>query len=150
MSTGRGATPQAKGDRKMQSRSAKVLVVEDDQNSATLLTDLLTAHGHSVLTESSGFAATERAKEELVDLVILDLRLPEQNGFVVAESIRQDPVTAAVPIIVVSAYNDRQNRLSAYRSGVNVVLSKPVDTAELVSIVSNLLLVAGRPNGGGR
>ncbi len=123
----------------MESRNATILVVEDDRHSATLLTDLLTAHGYRVLCEASGLAAVERAREAVVDLVILDLRLPEQNGFVVAETMRRNPATIGLPIIVVSAYNDRQNRLRAYRSGVNVVLSKPVDTAELALIVGNLL-----------
>lgn len=129
----------------MERRKAKILVVEDDQNSATLLTDLLTAHEHQVICEASGLAATRRLTEEPVDLVLLDLRLPEQNGFVVAESIRRNPSTARVPIIVVSAYNDRQNRLRAYRSGVNVALNKPIDAAELVLVVANLLAIVSRP-----
>lgn len=127
----------------MESRAATILVAEDDRNSATLLEDLLTAHGHRVVCEATGLAAIKRMKEEPVDLAVLDLRLPEQNGFMVAESIRRNPVTARVPIIVISAYNDRQNRLRAYRSGVNVVLSKPLDAAELVLILNNLLAVAG-------
>jgi CheY-like chemotaxis protein len=125
----------------MESRNARILVVEDDPNSATLLVDLLTAHGHTVSCEATGLAATRRLKDDPVDLVILDLRLPEQNGFMVAEFIRRNAATAKVPMIVVSAYNDRQNRLRAYRSGVNVTLSKPVDTAELVLVVSNLLAI---------
>lgn len=118
------------------------LVVEDDSNSATLMVDLLTAHGYQVVMEATGLAATKRLQEEHVDLVILDLRLPEQNGFQVAESIRRDAATAKLPIVVVSAYNDRQNRLRAYRSGVNIVLSKPIDTAELVLILGNMLAVS--------
>lgn len=106
--------------------------------------DLLTANGYRVLSEESGLAAMRRVKEEAVDLVVLDLRLPEQNGFMVAEGLRRDPATSRIPIIVVSAYDDRQNRLRAYRSGVNVVLSKPIDTAELVLVVSNLLTTSVR------
>jgi CheY-like chemotaxis protein len=128
----------------MESPSARILVVEDDRNSATLLVDLLTAHGHQVVCEPSGLAAIARAREQAIDLLILDLRLPEQNGFMVAESIRRNPATSRLPIMVISAYTDRQNRLRAYRSGVNVVLSKPVDTAELVLVVANLLGVVAQ------
>lgn len=128
----------------MESRQATVLVLEDDHNSAMLMVDLLTAHGYQVVSEESGLAGIEHMKHSPVDLVILDLRLPEQNGFMVAESIRHNPATSSVPIIVVSAYNDRQNRLRAYRSGVNVVLSKPVDTAELVLVMANLLAMKPR------
>jgi len=111
-----------------------------------LMVDLLTAHGYRVVCEATGRAAISRLKDEAVDLVILDLRLPEQNGFVAAESIRRQPATAGIPIVVVSAYNDRQNRMSAYRAGVNVVLSKPVDPAELVLVVANLLILTKRIN----
>lgn len=130
----------------MESQNKTILVVEDDANSATLLVDLLTLHGYSVVCEMTGLSATKRLKAELVDLVLLDLRLPEQNGFVAAESIRRQPATACIPIVVVSAYNDRQNRMSAYRAGVNVVLSKPVDPAELVLVVANLLILTKRIN----
>lgn len=123
----------------MESEQRTILVIEDDPNSTKLLVDLLTAHGYRVMSESTGLAGIKRVKEEAVDLLILDLRLPEQNGFMVAESVRRHPAAAPMPIVVISAYNDRQNRLRAYRSGVNVVLSKPVDTAELVLMVSNLL-----------
>lgn len=124
--------------------NATIMVVEDDKNSATLLVDLLTAHGYKVIWEATGLGATTRLKEERVDLLLLDLRLPEQNGFVVAETIRRNPQTATLPIVVISAYGDRQNRLRAYRSGVNFVLSKPVDTAELALVVANLLAVVGK------
>ncbi|HYF76046.1 MAG TPA: response regulator [Symbiobacteriaceae bacterium] len=125
----------------MKRANETILVVEDDPNSATLLIDLLTAHGYRVINEGTGLAATKRLSEERVDLILLDLRLPEQNGFMVAETLKRNPATARIPIIVVSAHNDRQNRLRAYRSGVNMVLSKPIDLAELVPIVANLLAV---------
>ncbi len=123
----------------MEENKSTILVVEDDKNSAMLIMDLLTAHGHKVVTAESGKAATALIEERPFDLVILDLRLPEQTGFVVAETIRRNPATAHTPIVVVSAYTDRQNRLRAYRSGVNVVLGKPIDTTELVLVVQNIL-----------
>jgi len=123
----------------MDENKATILVVEDDKNSAMLIMDLLTAHGYKVVTAESGKAATALIEQRQFDLVILDLRLPEQTGFVVAETIRRNPATAHIPIVVVSAYTDRQNRLRAYRSGVNVVLSKPIDTTEFVLVVQNIL-----------
>jgi len=126
----------------MDENKATILVVEDDKNSAMLIMDLLTAHGYKVVTAESGKAATALIEQRQFDLVILDLRLPEQTGFVVAETIRRNPDTAHIPIVVVSAYTDRQNRLRAYRSGVNVVLSKPIDTTELVLVVQNILATA--------
>jgi CheY-like chemotaxis protein len=76
----------------MESRNESILVVEDDANSVTLLVDLLTAHGYRVVSEVTGLTATKRLAEETVDLVLLDLRLPEQNGFMVAETLKRNPV----------------------------------------------------------
>lgn len=116
-----------------------ILVVEDDPNSATMLVDLLTSCGYTVRCESTGPGAVERIKNEPPDLVLLDLRLPGQNGFMVAEAIRRNPSSARIPIIVLSAFADRQNRLRAFQSGVNLVMSKPIDTDELPLAVANLL-----------
>ncbi|MEW8979942.1 MAG: response regulator [Symbiobacterium sp.] len=129
----------------MDGTTATILVVEDDKNSAMLIMDLLTAHGYRAVSVESGKAAAAMLAQRRFDLVILDLRLPEQTGFVVAEAIRRNPATAHVPIVVASAYTDRQNRLRAYRSGINVVLSKPIDTTELVLVVKNLLAISRAP-----
>lgn len=125
----------------METSGRTILVVEDDQNSATMLVDLLEANDYCVICESTGQAAIDRLEAQPVDLILLDLRLPEQTGFMVAESARRNPATARVPIIVVSAFADRQNRLRAYRAGVNMVMSKPIDTVELTLAVANLLAI---------
>lgn len=125
----------------MVASASHILVVEDDRNSATMLVDLLTSCGYAVTCEATGPAAVERIRNDPPDLVLLDLRLPGQNGFMVAEAIRRNPATAQIPIIVVSAFTDRQNRLRAFQSGVNLVMSKPVDTDELPLAIANLLSV---------
>jgi CheY-like chemotaxis protein len=65
------------------------------------------------------------------------LRLPGQNGFVVARQLRQEQETAGVPIIVTSAFVDKANKMKAYQAGVNFFLGKPVDLQELLLIVQN-------------
>lgn len=115
----------------------KILVVEDDAHSARLLCDLLTAQGAIVVCENNGPAAIERAEKESFDLVLLDLRLPGQNGFMVAEHLRLHPACAHLPIIVISAFADRPNRLRAYQAGADIFLSKPIDIQELLLIIRN-------------
>ncbi|WP_025773800.1 response regulator [Neomoorella thermoacetica] len=116
----------------------KVLIIEDDPYSARLLTDLLTSQSAIVDCENNGLTAIQRAQEDNFDLIILDLRIPGKNGFVVAEDLRHNPATACLPIVVISAFADRQNRLRAYQAGADIFLSKPIDTAELLFIVHNL------------
>ncbi|SMB98649.1 Response regulator receiver domain-containing protein [Thermanaeromonas toyohensis ToBE] len=115
----------------------KILVIEDDPNSARLLHDLLTRQGAIVVCENNGPAAMARIEKENFDLILLDLRLPGQNGFVVAEHLRRHPASANLPIIVISAFADRQNRLRAYEAGADIFLSKPIDVQELLLIIKN-------------
>ncbi|MGI9860527.1 response regulator [Moorella naiadis] len=118
-------------------QTARVLLVEDDVNSARLLKDLLTAKGAVVTHENNGVDAIERAKKESFDLIILDLRLPGENGFVVAENLTRQDGQLAPPIIVTSAFPDKQNRMRAFQAGVDAFLNKPLDLQELVLLAAN-------------
>ncbi|MDR2007010.1 MAG: response regulator [Acidaminococcales bacterium] len=118
-----------------------ILLVEDDYNSALLLKDFFTLKGFTVDHVKDGLSAVKSITEKPYDMVLLDLRLPGQNGFVTTEKIRQTPEGAFVPIIVQTAFADAQNKLRAYQSGVNLVIAKPVDIKELFYIVNNLLLI---------
>ena len=92
----------------------KVLIAEDDPNSARLITDYLTAKGALVTWKDNGSEALKEVQSESYDLLILDLRLPEKNGFVVAGEIRNDERLFNLPIIVTSAFPDEQNLLRSY------------------------------------
>jgi DNA-binding response OmpR family regulator len=117
----------------------KILIVEDDPNSALLVKDFLTLKGFDIDHVTDGLSAVSKIEANAFSIVILDLRLPGQNGFVTAEKIRQLPVGASVPIIVLTAFADTQNKLRAYQSGVNFVLPKPVNIKELYYVVNNLV-----------
>ena len=117
----------------------KILIVEDDPNSALLVKDFLTLKGFSIEHVKDGLSAVEKIATDAFSLVILDLRLPGQNGFVTAEKIRQTAKGAALPIIVLTAFADTQNKLRAYQAGANLVLAKPVDIKELYHIVNNFI-----------
>lgn len=117
----------------------KILIVEDDPNSALLVKDFLTLQGFAIEHVKDGLSAVEKIVTEAFSLVILDLRLPGQNGFVTAEKIRQTTNGAVLPIIVLTAFADTQNKLRAYQAGANLVLAKPVDIKELYHIVNNFI-----------
>lgn len=116
----------------------KVLIAEDDPNSARLITDYLTAKGALVTWKDNGSEALKEVQSESYDLLILDLRLPEKNGFVVAGEIRDDERLFNLPIIVTSAFPDEQNLLRSYQLGVDAFLSKPVDLKKLFLLAKNL------------
>ncbi|MDR1605389.1 MAG: response regulator [Gracilibacteraceae bacterium] len=114
-----------------------ILVIEDDRNSRLLIVDFLSAHGWRITEAEDGLTALSLARQEKFDIIVLDLRLPGQNGLVVARQLRQTEETAQVPIIVTSAFVDKANKMKAYQAGANFFLGKPVDLQELLLIVQN-------------
>lgn len=114
-----------------------ILVVDDDKNSLRLLADFFQAKGATIYCENNGVAAMRRLESEVFDLAILDLRLPEENGFVVTEYIKKK-ATLPIPVIIVTAFADKQNRLRAFEAGADAFFSKPVDLQELLLVTANL------------
>lgn len=118
---------------------AKILLAEDDIYSAKLVCDFLSAHGYNVICFRDGLTVLKEADNTRFDIALLDLRLPAKNGFLVAEQLRKNYSNAAIPIIIISAFTDQQNKLRAYEAGANYFLSKPINTKELLLIIENLL-----------
>jgi DNA-binding response OmpR family regulator len=117
----------------------RILIVEDDDNSALLLKDYFGIKGLFTDHVKDGITAIHKIGAEEFHAVILDLRLPGHNGFVTAEKIRQTAGGKRIPIIVLTAFADNQNKLRAYQAGANYVLPKPVNIKELFHIINNLL-----------
>jgi putative nucleotidyltransferase with HDIG domain len=115
----------------------RILVADDDQNSARLMSDFLRAKGAAVTYENNGNDAIKSIREHIFDLVILDLRLPGENGFVVAEQAKQRRELSPA-VIIVSAFADKQNRLRAFQAYADAFFSKPVDLPELLLVARNL------------
>ncbi|HHV35088.1 MAG TPA: response regulator [Syntrophomonadaceae bacterium] len=114
----------------------RVLIVEDDPNSARLFTDLLHTKGTIITHVNNGIDAIRHINLDICDLVILDLRLPGENGFVVTEQIKQKPDLPPA-VIVVSAFADKQNRMRAFQAGADAFFSKPVNLKEFLLVASN-------------
>jgi signal transduction histidine kinase/CheY-like chemotaxis protein len=113
-----------------------ILVVDDDPNIRSLLRQEFTEAGYSVRLAADGRDALERIREEKPGLVVLDIMMPEMNGFDVAAVLKNDPATMDIPIIILSIVEDKQR---GYRIGVDRYLTKPIDTATLFHEVSELL-----------
>lgn len=119
----------------------QVLIVEDDQYSARLLIDFLSAKGGAEVKHAiNGTDAIEMVKQHRFDIIIVDLRLPGENGFMVTENIKGWGNLFTPAVIVVSAFFDKQNMIRALESGADVFLSKPVDLQELFLLIKNFSL----------
>ncbi len=113
-----------------------ILVVDDDLNIRELLRQELHEAGHTVRLASNGREALNSIRDEKPGLVVLDVVMPEMDGFDVAAVLRNDPVTMDVPIVMLSILEDRQR---GYRLGIDRYLTKPVDTRVLLKEVSVLM-----------
>jgi len=120
-------------------RRQKVLIVDDDADVLELLRLTLKEAGFSVATANNGNVALARARQLIPDLILLDVVLPELDGFSVCEVLRRDPATAKVPIILLTGLSSELNRFAGLDCGADDYLAKPVDLPQLLSRVQILL-----------
>jgi CheY-like chemotaxis protein len=121
---------------KMNGNPASILVVDDDDSIRSLLEQELSEGGYLIEQATNGKQALECIRKNRPDLIILDVMMPEMNGFDVAAILKNDPQTMDIPIIILSIIQDKAR---GFRIGVDRYLTKPIDTAQLFQEVGNLL-----------
>jgi diguanylate cyclase (GGDEF)-like protein/PAS domain S-box-containing protein len=121
------------------SRVATILIVDDQAANRRLLEVLLKPEGYLTITAADGQEALAAVADNSIDLILLDVMMPKMDGFELANILKADPTTKAIPIIMVTAQVDRETRLAGLETGVEEFLTKPVDRAELWLRVRNLL-----------
>jgi CheY-like chemotaxis protein len=117
-------------------RQPRILVVDDDANIRELLTQEFTEAGYQVTVAVNGRDAIAAVRLERPDLVVLDVMMPEMNGFDVAAVLKNDPQTLDIPIVILSIVQDRDR---GFRLGVDRYLTKPIDTDVLFREVGTLI-----------
>src|SRR5882672_8682781 len=117
----------------------RVLVVEDDPDLVELLRFNLGSAGFSISTASNGAEALKMARSNSPDLILLDLMLPELDGFAVCEILRRDPATGSVPIIMLTALSSQLARFNGLESGATDYMIKPFSPKILLERVQQLL-----------
>ncbi|MBI2525419.1 MAG: response regulator [Candidatus Rokubacteria bacterium] len=120
---------------------ARILVVDDTPHNVKLLADLLAVKGYAVATAASGREALDRVTADRPDLVLLDVMMPEMSGYEVCRAIREDPATAMLPVVMVTALDPAQERIKGLDAGADDFLTKPVNHAELLARVRSLLRI---------
>jgi len=118
---------------------AKVLVVDDEQDFTDLLVHNLSSSDYEVMTAKDGLDALNKARRYLPDVVLLDVILPDIDGFSICNILRSQPSTGDIPVIVLTALYGESIRASAIRSGAVSVLSKPVDMSQVRESVAYAL-----------
>jgi putative two-component system response regulator len=121
------------------SRLFVILIVDDEATAVRLFEAILENDGYKTMSARSGREALESAIANLPDLILVDLMMPDIDGVETLSRLKAHPRTAAIPVIVVTALDDRESKLRALEAGAAEFLSKPVDLAEVTVRVRNLL-----------
>ena len=108
-----------------------VLIVDDEYIGRETLQSVLEGEGYELEMAENGFQAIEKAKQLLPDVILLDVMMPGMTGFEVCQRIRSDPQIAEIPIIILTALDDRESLLNALKAGADDFISKPFDRFEL-------------------
>lgn len=119
--------------------SARVLLVEDNTINAEMLSRRLVKRGYTVTLAEDGLQAIARAQSELPDLILMDVSLPELDGLEATRRLKQDPATASIPIIVLTAHAMVSDREKSFEAGCQEFETKPVDLARLLDKMARLL-----------
>ncbi len=120
---------------------ARILVADDNAANVKLPEDLLAFHGYEVEAAPDGEAALASVRERAPDLLLLDVLMPGLDGYEVCRAVRADPALAMLPVVMVTALEDREERVRGLDAGADDFLSKPLNPPELIARVRSLLRI---------
>ncbi|MGE5538902.1 MAG: PleD family two-component system response regulator [Gemmatimonas sp.] len=119
--------------------TARVLIVDDIPTNLRLLEAKLTAEYFAVQSAQSGAAALQLAEQEPPDIILLDVMMPEMDGFEVCRRLKANPRTGAIPVVMVTALSDTEDRVKGLEAGADDFLTKPVNDLTLFARVRSLV-----------
>jgi twitching motility two-component system response regulator PilH len=124
---------------------ARILIVDDSPSQLMGIRRIVEKLGHEALTAEDGAAGVELAKKELPDLILMDVVMPNLNGFQATRSISREPSTKHIPVILVTTKDQDTDRMWGMRQGARAYLTKPFSEEELSEVIA-ANLGAGAPD----
>lgn len=123
----------------MDKKHDTILLVEDNALNQQMLSRRLEKKGFVVMAREDGVELMAAVKEMKPDLILMDIQLPQIDGLTLARELKQDPSTAAIPLIAVTAFAMRGDREKCLGAGYDAYISKPVDFPRLIGVIQTLL-----------
>ncbi len=118
----------------------RILVVDDENINLRLVSRLLEMEGYEVVTAQSGESALHLIEQKQPDLALLDVMMPLMDGYELCRRLRQNPLTAQIPIVMLTALVDENDRLKGIEAGADDCLPKPFDVDVLRTVLKRFLL----------
>jgi twitching motility two-component system response regulator PilH len=118
---------------------ARILIVDDSPSQLMGIRRIVEKLGHEALTAEDGAAGVEAAKRELPDLILMDVVMPNLNGFQATRSITREPTTKHIPVILVTTKDQETDKVWGLRQGAKAYVTKPIKEEELVETLKGLL-----------
>lgn len=115
---------------------ARILIVDDSPSQLLGIRRIVEKLGHEALTAEDGAAGVEIAKRELPDLILMDVVMPNLNGFQATRSITREPTTKHIPVVLVTTKDQETDRMWGMRQGAKAYLTKPFSESELSALIS--------------
>ena len=118
---------------------AKILVVDDSPSEMAKFRDILTRHQYEVIEAHTGEDGIQKANEFFPDVILMDVVMPEMNGFQATRKLTRDPKTSHIPIIIISTKNQEADRVWGKRQGARDYLSKPITEEALITVIRSVM-----------
>ena len=118
---------------------AKILVVDDSPSEMAKFRDILTRHQYEVIEAHTGDDGIKKANEFFPDVILMDVVMPEMNGFQATRKLTRDPKTSHIPVVIISIKNQETDRVWGKRQGARDYLSKPITEEALITVIRSVM-----------
>ena len=118
---------------------AKILVVDDSPSEMAKFRDILTRHQYEVIEAHTGDDGIQKANEFFPDVILMDVVMPEMNGFQATRKLTRDPKNSHIPVVIISTKNQETDRVWGKRQGARDYLSKPITEEALITVIRSVM-----------